>query len=590
MKRNLLTIFLFFVSASCGFAQISEVRQLDSHPMQYQKAEWGILLTGVFVNPYLQQELTLDMLIKAPSGKKLILPCYYESGESAKTSSWKARFTPQENGLYRYQFRLTQRGKPVMNSPGGSFHAALVPGSTVSARSTVSAGAAGAQTMNTIGTNTSGNGFLHYKKGSDWVLQFDNGVLFRGIGENLAWESRQNDDSKYFKALHENPKYNYEFMLPSLAAHGGNFFRTWICSWNLPVDWNKGFNSTRYQSSEEYFNPSAIKKMDRLVALSDSLGVNMMLTLGMGAWEVRDGGFSSTAADFFVNPKSRERYKNRLRYFIARWGYSASIAAWELFNEVDNIQFENKESPIPAASIVAWHDEMSTYLKATDPYQHLVTTSISHRDLKGLDELKNIDFNQKHIYKNTVSIPEAINTYEQRFKKPYVIGEAGFEWDWSKNFDDFSAGMDSDFKRGLWYGLFSPTAILPMSWWWEYFDSRGTDQYLAKVRLVSESMLSAGRGAFQQTAVKATAGVTAYAVRCGNTVFIYAFNQDPTAKKLSLELETTVPGPVVTARDCESGQVISPVTVSLTGGKTELSGLSLTAGSDIVLILSPGSK
>jgi hypothetical protein len=42
--------------------------------------------------------------------------------------------------------------------------------------------------------------------------------------------------------------------------------------------------------------------------------------------------------------------------------------------------------------------------------------------------------------------------------------------------------MDSDFKRGLWYGLFSLTPILPMSWWWEYFDNRKTDEYFKKIR------------------------------------------------------------------------------------------------------------
>src|SRR5690606_22668543 len=116
-----------------------------------------------------------------------------------------------------------------------------------------------------------------------WSLQFDNGESFRGIGENLCWESRANDDSKFFKELHEQTKYNYEYMLPALAKNGGNFYRTWIVSWNLPLDWKKGFNNTRYTNSTEYFNPSAIEKMDRMFDLSDSLGLYVMLTLGMGA-------------------------------------------------------------------------------------------------------------------------------------------------------------------------------------------------------------------------------------------------------------------------------------------------------------------
>src|SRR5690606_24826361 len=161
--------------------------------------------------------------------------------------------------------------------------------------------------------------------------------------------------------------------------------------------------------------------------------------------------------------------------------------------EIDNVQFRNKEKPIPTASIVQWHDEMSEYIKKTDPYQHIVTTSISHRDLDGLNSIKNIDINQKHIYKSTASIPATVIEYEKNFGKPYVIGEFGYEWDWSINFDDIAEGKDSDFKRGLWYGLFSPTPVLPLSWWWEYFDNRGVDVYMVNVRKILDKMMRTGK-------------------------------------------------------------------------------------------------
>ena len=102
-----------------------------------------------------------------------------------------------------------------------------------------------------------------------------------------------------------------------------------------------------------------------------------------------------------------------------------------------------------------------TYIKLIDPYKHLVTTSISHRDLQGLNSLKNIDINQKHIYKNTASIPGQNVKYEAEFGKPYVIGELGYEWDWSKNFDHFATDMDLDYKHGLSFGMFAPTPSWP---------------------------------------------------------------------------------------------------------------------------------
>jgi len=63
-----------------------------------------------------------------------------------------------------------------------------------------------------------------------------------------------------------------------------------------------------------------------------------------------------------------------------------------------------------------------------------------------MNDLKNMDLNQKHIYNNTSAIPGTIRDYTQKHNKPYVIGEAGYEWDWSKNFNDFAEDIDDDFK------------------------------------------------------------------------------------------------------------------------------------------------
>lgn len=558
MKKFCLAILILFTANQTLFAQIKQATLITAKPALYRKAEWNIKLIGTWDNPYLQQDVALDMLLTSPSGKSLVLPCYYEQGESGQESLWKARFAPQELGKYKYTFRFNKAGATVSTSKAGQF----------------------------IAGPSSSNGFLHPGK-SYWEFQFDNGKPFRGIGENIGWESRKNDDSKFFKALHEKPKYNYEYMLRSLASHGGNFFRTWISAFNLPIDWQKGFNSTRYTPSDKYFNPSAIQKMDRMINLSDSLHIYIMLTLGQGAYSIKDGGFSPNAADFFVNPKSKERYKNRLRYFIARWGYSTSIGLWELFNEVDNVQFGNKNKTIDADSIVQWHDEMSTYIKQNDPYNHLVTTSISHRDLKGLNSLKSMDLNQKHIYKNNTNIAPTIISYEAKFNKPYTIGEYGYEWDWSKNFNDFAPEMDSDFKRGLWYGLFSPTPVLPMSWWWEYFDDRGTDAYIKRVRTISNQMLTAGKGSFAKVGINsADTTVQVFAVKCGASVFAYAYNPSADVKKIDLNIDLSAKAKQqITWYDCETGKYTKLSPVSPQAGKLKITGKSLAAKSDAVFIV-----
>ena len=492
--RRLLSILLAAFTAWTAGAQILSVDGPKRVP-RYGRADFAVVLQGTWNNPYLQEEVTLDMVLTAPSGRTLTLPCFFVEGESGGRSRWAARFTPQEKGRYSFVFRYAEKGRPVSESPQGRFEAG----------------------------KPAGHGILHTREWNYWVLYFDDGTPFRGVAENICWESRDRDDSKFFSELHEQgDRYNYDVMLPQFAAAGGNFCRLWMCSWNFPIDRHRNFNNRRYTESDEYFNPSAVARLDHTVELGEKLGVHFMLCMGAGD--------ARTDHDFFVSPEAKARHRNYLRYIVARWGYSPAIGMWEFFNEIDNIQFRDNANPIPAADIVAWHTEMASYLKSIDPFGHIVTTSISHRDLEGLNDVKDMDINQKHIYRATSSIPETIVRYEKAHGKPYVIGEFSYEWDWSKNFDDFGEDMDLDFKRGLWYGLFSPTPVTPMSWWWEYFENRGLVPYFRNVRYVNDRMLKYGQGAFEPVEVQAD-GAEAFAVRCGGRMYVYAYN--PSSRPVS---------------------------------------------------------
>jgi hypothetical protein len=507
-----LIFALAFIGHSTLLAQskINDFQLLNKSVKQYAKTEWDIHLKADFVNPYNQKDITLDMALTSPSGKPVILPCFYESGDTV-SSLWKARFAPREAGKYTYTFKVQSKAGTASSGEGYFIAAA-----------------------------SSKPGFLH--KNSLWTFKFDNGQLFRGIGENVAWESRS----------FENPKWTYDYLLPTLSKNGANFFRTWMCYWNMPLEWQKVGSTKRYSNTDKYFNPGAIKRMDELVNLTDSLGLYFMLTLDWhghlmenGGWKnspynIINGGPAKTPTEFFTLRGARDKYKNKLRYVIARWGYSTNIAAFEFFNEIDNAAFNNADSIlIPHSAITQWHDEMSRYLKDIDPYGHMVTTSISHRDIMGMNSLAYIDFNQKHIYKHTEKIPAIYPDYIQTFGKPYVVAEFGYRWE-----DDnpkYGEGFDYDYKRGLWYGLFSPTPILPMTWWWELFDTRGMTPYFNAVRQISDEMLKAGNGSFEQFAVS-SGRIESHGVKCGNEYFIYLLNNT-------------------------DEKIVSPVSFDFTGGK-----------------------
>lgn len=537
MKRLVILVVSALICL-CASAQIRDVKPVfEGNMIQYQKAEWEITLVAGWTNPYDPDEVALDMCFVNPDGSEGVLPCFYYRGDSRKESLWKARFTPRQNGEYEIRFILKNNGK--------------VKTKTDAVTITCDA--------------SSRKGFLHPR--DKWSFQYDDGTVFRGIGENFGWESRDDDDSKYFKALHEHPRFNYEYMITKLAQNGGNFFRTWMIYWNLPIDWKTPMNNRRYLPSDNYYNESAMEKMDRLVELCDSLGVHMMLALEshagyMGtAWDnnnynVKNGGYAQNPFEFFTKEESRDQYKRKLRLMIARYGYSPSIAVWELFNEVDHVMHDNSfTEPIDAEVISSWHMEMAEYIKANDPYGHMVSTSVSHRDIAGLYDIDAMDFNQRHIYGHAFTIPSVLKDYAYAHDKPYVIGECGWHWDWSLDFNEFANEFEGDFKKTPWLGLFSATPIIPMTWWWEFFEERGAMPYFKVVKQINDHMLSSLRnGDFSHMTVVADNAAAALGVKTSDDVaFAYIYYND--AKETSLK--------PITINDVSDGSyLVEAVTVS----------------------------
>ncbi len=530
--------------------------------LRFEKVEFDVVIHSEFENPFDSRDIQLDMIIRSPSGVELVLPCYFEN-QLNSGSLWKARYAPAETGKYAYHFRVIKQGKVVENSPEKSF----------------------------ISEVSSSDGFLrtnHY-----WTLKFDSGKPFRGIGENICWDPRG-----------DQTKYTYDYLLPKISSNGANFMRVWMHQGSLPEEWTL----PRERKNETVpAEPGSINRFDEIVELAKENGIYIMLAMdvhGMyleeSSWDrqafnSKNGGPAKTPTEFFTLEESRIKYKNKLRYFVARWGYSTNIAFWEFFNEVDNATFTRSPRDsvlIPLDKVAEWHDVMSAYLKSIDPYQHLVTTSVSHREIPGMWDLEHMDLNQKHIYKRTTSMrPETIEA-AYKHKKPFVIGEFGYEWDWNLNFSTMAIEKVYDYKRGLWYGMFTPTPILPMSWWWEFFDDRGITPYFNGVRDINDQMLAAGNGNFDTVSVRADV-VEAYAVKCGENYYVYLLNDsncdvmtdidlvDLTGNDLDYTVKTYIPE-IFIYNDIG--------TIAIEEGQLKVQDIYLRSKDEMVLIISRTEK
>ena len=104
MKKIITAAFALLIAAGMS-AQITSVTPSATKVKQYDAVFFEVALTGEWDNPYLQEDAALDMVLTSPSGKELVLPCFYKEGESGAKSVWEARFNPQEKGKYTYIFR-----------------------------------------------------------------------------------------------------------------------------------------------------------------------------------------------------------------------------------------------------------------------------------------------------------------------------------------------------------------------------------------------------------------------------------------------------------------------------------------------------
>jgi mannan endo-1,4-beta-mannosidase len=83
-----------------------------------------------------------------------------------------------------------------------------------------------------------------------------------------------------------------------------------------------------------------------------------------------------TQLQFYTKPKIKEAFKRSVKEMVTRYKDSPTIMAWELANEprcgADGVRNLPRSENCTVATITAWIEEMSAYIKSLDPH-HLVT-------------------------------------------------------------------------------------------------------------------------------------------------------------------------------------------------------------------------
>jgi len=488
-----------FGRTSAGSLQITAVTEdADSVP-RYGRFEASIGLSESFSNPFDPDEIAVDARFQSPSGRIQVMPAFWyepftasgtawENYASDGAPGWRVRFAPEEVGTYTYS--VTARAGGTSAPPiSGSFQSTPSPD----------------------------RGFVGIDSRNSHFLRYENGDPYIPLGHNLAFEDA-------------NPNLNgvgyYNSVLDSFAHAGENWTRIWMTDFNRSaLEWGEGHYSGLYHGPGVYSLASAWR-MDQILERAEHDGIYVQLVLsdfgqfsnrGGDRWGVRcaqsdpppclpgDDGYDPGNAFSdanggpvplahpelaFSDSDARDLMKKRLRYVVARWGSFRSVLAWELMNE---LQFVGSDAANPYTSsqvrsdLVNWHSDLAGYLKATDPFSHLVTTSSAIQDSDGsLTELNaiwalpSVDLVQIHWYQpqtndTTRDLSAWIDQLEARYGKPVIVGELGLPGPNPEiNFDPTTfPGGTADrehleegtyLHNAMWSTAMSRSAS--MYWWW----------------------------------------------------------------------------------------------------------------------------
>jgi hypothetical protein len=197
------------------------------------------------------------------------------------------------------------------------------------------------------------------------------------------------------KTPHGMNNRRYEFT--QLHAHGGNYTRILSFADVNTVERTKKLSADPYNLIGNYHGQQALMmETDKdITTLEDnSIFTTWCLqTYGFAdnpsndyndVWDINPYKYElghSTVSDFFTAGDCQRFFKNKLRYYQARWGYSAAIGMYQLMSEIDDFgSTPNGISPYrtPGYNYAPlgeyWQDMMSEYIKSIYP-NHLISAS-----------------------------------------------------------------------------------------------------------------------------------------------------------------------------------------------------------------------
>ncbi len=477
-----VTALAAMVLAAC---YTSAIAAAPVHRGRYPRVETTFHLTHITGNPFDADANDVVVSFKLPDGSHIKIPAFFDGGDV-----WKARYSPSISGVLKAEAVLR--------------NGVIVPATEAKPEPS---------TFQVSGT--SGTGFVRISGLFPYQFELESGAPYYPIGIDVAWRQSETID--------------VPDVFEHMAEAGMNWSRVWMCHWD-----GKNLDWPAEPQGEGFLNLKAARRWDAILEAAELRGIKFQMTLQHhgqvstttdpnwpeNPWNRKNGGFLTRPEEFFTNDHARALTRSKYRYYIARFGYSPAIMAWELFNEVEGTDAAHNKQ---FAQIAAWHKEMAAYLRAHDPFHHLITTS-SDMQMPGLYDA--VDYCQPHTYSpDAVAAVEAVDPTAGG--KPIFFGEIGPPGNPTSDLPFLSSV--------LWANLMTENSGMAQYWFWDRFMSQdlrkpyaaltgyvhrsGIDRRRTlKVRSVAVACSEPGSLAFGPGAGWATARQTTFQIAANGTV------------------------------------------------------------------------
>lgn len=419
----IVTLFVSILFTGCsglfsGSPKINSVELDRPEVPRYESLEFTLALEAEYENPYDARQVRLDGIFTAPDGSEMKIPGFWDGQEA-----WRLRFTPSQEGAWRYQLTIAD-SRGASKPAEGTFNV------------TSSALHGWLQVGNMVDPSYSPRYFATH-----------DGTPFYGLG--------------YCEALN--------IMIDRFVAGRGVvlFENMQAAGENYVVWWPLYSNSPISSSFDDYSVPN-MTTIDMVVADAQEKGLFLVFTIwdhpqlrdnthawGDGRWAASNGFRKlGDLNSFFVSDEAWAWQENFYRYIIARWGYSPAIGLWQTVSEINGTNAYAQTDP--------WHAKVNKYFVENDPYRHPTTASQSG-DVEWSAGHRLMDVPQVHLYdfpnRDSVAAAEILARWTMQMwdqtEKPNWVGEFGVP------------GNDAYpelFHNSIWAALASGAAMTPAEW------------------------------------------------------------------------------------------------------------------------------